>query len=217
VVDNAETLAHVALIARFGAAWFRRAGTSTEPGTMLTTVSGAVHARGVYEVAHGEPVAAAIDQAGGAIGTVQAVLVGGYHGAWLPGDMAETVALSRAALAPYDATPGAGVLVVLPEGACGLAESARIASYLAGQSARQCGPCLNGLPAMAATLTELARGEGGRDVVRRTEWLAGLVEGRGACHHPDGTARMVRSALRTFADDVEHHLAGRCAQALVGA
>jgi NADH:ubiquinone oxidoreductase subunit F (NADH-binding) len=217
VVDNAETLAHVALIARHGPEWFRRAGTAREPGTMLTTVSGAVVAPGVYEVEHGEPIAAVIERSGGSLGRAQAVLVGGYHGAWLPASELAAARLSRESLTAYGASPGAGVLVVLPEGACGLAETARIAGYLAGQTAGQCGPCLNGLPAMAATLAALARGERDPRLVPRVEWLARLVEGRGACHHPDGTVRMVRSALRTFAADVDAHLSGRCVQAMVGA
>src|SRR5438045_221464 len=41
LVDNAETLAHLAQIACFGPDWFRRIGTVDEPGTMLCTVSGA--------------------------------------------------------------------------------------------------------------------------------------------------------------------------------
>jgi hypothetical protein len=40
--------------------------------------------------------------------------------------------------------------------------------------------------------------------------LTGLVEGRGACHHPDGTVRLARSALQTFAEDVAAHRAGAC-------
>ena len=37
LIDNVETLATIALIARFGPAWFRRAGLPDAPGTMLST------------------------------------------------------------------------------------------------------------------------------------------------------------------------------------
>ncbi len=210
LVQNVETLAHVALIGRFGAQWFRAVGVADQPGTFLSTVSGAVRRPGVVEAAYGTSIAEVIRLAGGANEPLRAVLVGGYHGAWLPAAQAAEAPMSRSGLAPWGASPGAGVVIALPRGSCGLDHTARIVSYLAGQSARQCGPCLNGLPHLADTLTRLARHGRDERLLQATHQLSGLLEGRGVCHHPDGTVRLVRSALRTFADDVEAHLAGRC-------
>jgi NADH:ubiquinone oxidoreductase subunit F (NADH-binding) len=200
LVQNVETLAHLALLVRHGVRWFRAQGTAEEPGTFLATVSGAIAKPGVYEVPCGVPLHDLLATAGGPTTALQAVLVGGYHGAWLPASTLGDVELSRAALAPLGASPGAGVVVALPASACGLVESARIVAYLAGQGAGQCGPCVNGLPALADTLGRLARGERRPELAQRAAQLAGLVDGRGACRHPDGTARLVRSSLRTFAD-----------------
>lgn len=85
-----------------------------------------------------------------------------------------------------------------------MGETARIAAYLAGQSAHQCGPCRGGLPRMAALLARVAAGEGDPSLVGELHRLAGLTAGRGACHHPDGTVRLVRSALRVFGPDLGH-------------
>jgi NADH:ubiquinone oxidoreductase subunit F (NADH-binding) len=208
LVQNVETLAHLALLARHGAAWFRELGTREEPGTFLATLSGAVAVPGVYEAPYGVPLAHLLDLAGGPSAPLQAVLIGGYHGVWLPA--AADLPVSRAGLRPHGGSPGAGVVVALSRSQCGLVESAKITNYLAGQTAGQCGPCLNGLPRMADTLAQLARGDRNQHLPAQVERLAGLVTGRGACHHPDGTARLVRSTLQTFAGEVRLHLTGRC-------
>ena len=186
--------------------------TAGEPGTRLLTVSGAVFRPGVYEAAAGDTLGAALRLAGGTAGPVQAVLVGGYHGGWVPW-LPDTAGLplTGTALTRYDAAPGAGVLVALPRRRCGLAAAAEIVAYLAGQNAGQCGPCRNGLPELAGNLRELATGWPTKALVREIRRLAGLVDGRGACAHPTGTVRLVRSTLRVFGPDVELHLAGRCA------
>jgi NADH:ubiquinone oxidoreductase subunit F (NADH-binding) len=208
LVQNVETLAHLALIARHGAAWFREQGTAQEPGTFLATVSGAVAVPGVYEAPYGVPLAGLLSVAGGPLEPLQAILIGGYHGAWVPaiGELPVT----RTALNRFGAAPGAGVVIALPAGACGLVESAKVASYLAVASAGQCGPCVNGLPRIADTLTRLADGDRHRELPAEVDRLAQLVSGRGACHHPDGTSRFVRSTLRAFAAEVDLHLTGRC-------
>ena len=206
LVQNVETLAHVALAARYGAAWYRSVGTSDEPGSMLATVRGPGRAPVVAEVAHGTPLRTLVGD-----GTdLQAVLLGGYHGAWVPATTALTMSLSRASLRVVGATPGAGVVVALPVGVCGLSETARVMLYLAEESAGQCGPCLNGLPRMALAVEALAEGRAGRRELSDLHRWAGLVEGRGACHHPDGSVRFLRSALSTFAAEVDLHLRRRC-------
>jgi NADH:ubiquinone oxidoreductase subunit F (NADH-binding) len=204
LVQNVETLAHLALIARYGPGWFRSAGTADEPGSMLATLHQADGRTGVVETTLGTPIADLLRL------PAQAVLVGGYHGTWLPGAQAELLPLANAALRPLGAAVGAGVLAALPGGRCGLAETARVVRYLALESAGQCGPCFNGLPRMAGALAELAGPWPGPQAHADLQRWSGLVAGRGACHHPDGTVRLVRSALQVFAAEIDHHAHGYC-------
>jgi NADH:ubiquinone oxidoreductase subunit F (NADH-binding) len=210
LVQNVETLAHVALIARHGAEWYRGIGTAEEPGTLLLTVSGWVSAPGVIEVTAGVGLTAAIDAAGGAIDGTQAVLLGGYHGCWLRGTDLPRLDLSAASLTPFGARTGAGVVVVLPDRACGLIESARVVRYLADQSAGQCGPCQFGLADIATSVEAVSRRQDtGRNVALLRRWMA-MVEGRGGCSHPDGSVRFVRSTLEVFAGELHRHELGEC-------
>lgn len=204
LVNNAETLAHLALIARYGDRWFRSAGVSGAAGTMLVTVGGAVARPGVYEIELGTPVGSVLMTAGGPTERLQAVLTGGYFGTWLPIGAAWQLPLTHIDVKAAGGALGAGVIVALPESACGLAETARVVRYLAGQTAGQCGPCVFGLPALADSLADLAY-HGTTRIAGQIKTLVGLVEGRGACRHPDGATQLVRSALTAFREDVWWH------------
>jgi NADH:ubiquinone oxidoreductase subunit F (NADH-binding) len=205
LVQNVETLAHIALIARYGAPWFREAGTPEEPGTMLATIYPASGKARVVETAPGTPISALLD-----VQAAQAVLVGGYHGTWLPAARAAQLRLSNTALRPEGAALGAGVLAALPYDRCGVRETARVLRYLADESAGQCGPCLNGLPRVADTWATLAGAGPHRAARANLERWAHLLDGRGACHHPDGSMRFARSAFTVFGDDLRHHERGYC-------
>jgi NADH:ubiquinone oxidoreductase subunit F (NADH-binding) len=205
LMSNAETLAHVSLIARHGAEWFRGIGPADEPGSALVTLSGAVRAPGVYEIEYGSLLDALVRAAGGVREPVRAFLLGGYAGTWIDGAGAGAVRLSRSELRALGASLGAGIIVALPRSACPVAEVTRVAGWMADQSAMQCGPCVNGLASIADALADVSEGRAGRgafaDIMRWSE----LVVGRGACAHPDGAASFVTSALRVFAAEFEDH------------
>jgi NADH:ubiquinone oxidoreductase subunit F (NADH-binding) len=113
--------------------------------------------------------------------------------------------MTQASLRAAGGALGAGIVVALPESSCALAETARIARYLAEEGARQCGPCRMGLPALAGALADLAYHGGRGRAAAAAGGLIGLVEGRGACRHPDGAAQLARSALRSFPADADWH------------
>jgi NADH:ubiquinone oxidoreductase subunit F (NADH-binding) len=206
LVQNPETLAHVALIARHGPAWFREVGTEEQPGSALVTVTGAVAQPGVQEIALGDPFESVLRRAGGAVEPLRALLVGGYHGTWVDAAAAPSLTLDDAALGRVGATLGAGIVVALGASACPVQELAQSVGWLAAQSAQQCGPCANGLPALAGLLAAMAMGTAPRDAGERLARWSRDVSGRGACHLPDGAARLVTSGARVFAAEIADHL-----------
>jgi NADH:ubiquinone oxidoreductase subunit F (NADH-binding) len=211
LVHNVETLAHLALIARYGDRWFRGTGVPSAPGSMLVTMSGAVARPGVYEVEMGTPLGRLVMLAGGPAEPLRALLVGGYFGAWLPVQRAWALPMTHASLKAAGGSLGAGIVIALPASSCPIAETARVVRYLAEENAGQCGPCVFGLPALADALAGLAYG-GGRDGgVDQVTTLLPLIERRGACRHPDGVTQLVRSLIRAFpADARRHERSGSC-------
>jgi NADH:ubiquinone oxidoreductase subunit F (NADH-binding) len=210
LIQNPETLAQLALVARHGDEWYRELGTWADPGSVLVTVSGAVAHPGVYELAFGTPMIDLLQAAGGETEPLQALLIGGYFGTWLPARSAPHLHLAREELNSAGCSLGAGVIIALGQSSCGLHESARIADYLAGQSAGQCGPCVHGLAAIAGAFGALADGLAhGRERQRLLRWCS-EVRDRGACHHPNGVVRFVESALEVFGPEVASHGSGPC-------
>jgi NADH:ubiquinone oxidoreductase subunit F (NADH-binding) len=169
-------------------------------------VTGAVRRPGVYEIALGSSLHALLGGAGGEAEPVRAFLLGGYAGAWIDAGEASMVRLARRELAELGTRFGAGIVVALPRSACPVAETTRVAGWLADQSAGQCGPCVNGLAAIADELADVCAGSAGPDALERLQRWGALATGRGACAHPDGTAAFVASALRVFAAEFLDHM-----------
>jgi NADH:ubiquinone oxidoreductase subunit F (NADH-binding) len=212
IVQNVESLAHAALIGRFGAEWYRSLGRGATKGTALTTVIGASANPVVREIEIGTPLRELVANAGGEATAHEAVLLGGYFGGW---SLMSTVIDRR--LDPVDlkavgSSLGCGLVALLPYGSCGVRATASILRYMASESARQCGPCIFGLGAIASASQRLATTDGSpMDLANLQRW-ASMVRGRGACHHPDGAAGLVESSLRTFGHEYELHARRRCSR-----
>lgn len=209
LVQNAETIAHVALIARNGDAWFRDRGTDAAPGTAMVTLAGNIARPGVYEVDLGTSLIDMVGAAGGVLSAPSGVLVGGYFGTWLKSDRG-----AEAILTPEDVSLGCGVIGLLGSDGCGVGELSRIVRYLSRESARQCGPCVHGLRAIAEATSRLAVGDADRGDLTRIQRWSDQIVGRGACHHPDGAVNQLRTALETFAADVARHVSGHACSGL---
>ncbi len=205
LVQNVESLAHVGLIARHGDAWFRSAGRGSAAGALLLTLQPAGAAPTVLEVEAGTPVGEALEAAGGSVAQARAILLGGYFGSWLPAADAWGLPLNPAALAELGLSLGAGIVAALGPGGCVVCETTRVARYLAGESSAQCGPCFYGLRAIADACDRIQAGEPEPGELERLRRWAGDVRGRRACHHPDGAAGFLASALRGFGADFENH------------
>lgn len=159
----------------------------------------------MYELELGSSLSALLSAGGGPAEPLRAFLLGGYAGGWVDAGLADRLRLSNHDLRSFGARLGAGVVVALPASACPVAETVGVAGWLADQSAGQCGPCVNGLAAVADRLADISEGVAGKRALSEVVRWCQLAAGRGACARPDGTASFVTSALRVFAAEFEDH------------
>jgi NADH:ubiquinone oxidoreductase subunit F (NADH-binding) len=213
LVQNVESLAYAALIGRFGDAWYREAGRHATRGTGLVTTSGPTGRPVVHEVELGVTVGeiAALSGPDASRDRIQAVLLGGYFGGWIDVDLAWNMALDPVEMRANGWSFGCGIVAFLSAEACPVSATARIADYMAGQSAAQCGPCVFGLRSIADATIRIARATPLRDDLANLERWAGQVRNRGACRHPDGAVGLLTRALEAFGPEFRlHQGSSRC-------
>ena len=212
LVQNVESLAYAALIARFGEALVPIGGSRRDAR------HGPRH-RHRCPAGPGCPRDRARHDGRRARGRswvpaptgIPAVVLGGYFGTWASIGEVWDMPLDPAVMTERGLSFGCGIVGLLPTEVCGVSATADIMAFLAAESAGQCGPCVHGLRAIGDATRRVADGRaGGSDVADIERWTS-LVEGRGACHHPDGAAQLMVSALNVFGDEFVHHArTGRC-------
>ncbi len=198
LVSNAETYAHVAIALQHPHEF---------SGRLLTTVMTSDGGRTVVETLRGTSVRQVLNTAG-LIDPQVPVLAGGYAGSWIAPSRLSQAVVDSLVLTNPDVRLGVALFALPDPQWCPVQLTAALVSWLAGQSAGQCGPCTFGLPDMAGALRRIAHGSSlpsDRDNLVR--WLP-LLAGRGACAHPDGVVALVRSTGEVFAQHLWDHVNG---------
>ena len=209
VVLNAETVWRISQIHHLGPEWFRSFGTEAEPGPRLVAVGGHVSRPGMYEASAGVALTDLLDSAGGLPPDARYVGVGGLGGVVISAAEAKKTIWDTPGMKVHGGALGPGIVRVWNPAQCPIETAAGMISFGAGESAGQCGPCMFGLPALAADWADLARNPTSKGRQRLKLRLT-LLERRGACAHPDGVARFAQSALRTLAPDFDAHAHHTC-------
>ncbi|MBY6687804.1 hypothetical protein HQ305_21280 [Rhodococcus sp. BP-149] len=214
LINNVETLAHLALVHRLGVDGYRSVGTESSTGTFLMTLTTAAGAA-LYEVPFGVTLRDVLTWSGTDTDTVTGFLVGGYF-AGVIGPHALDLPLDYDAYAAAGAGLGCGAMVVLDTDMCPVATSAAVMTYFSRENAAQCGSCFNGTSAMANVLESLRDAVADEAEVDRLKYWSTFLRGRGACGTLDGATNVAASLLREFPDVVDAHLRGACVRCADG-
>ena len=152
VIQNGETLAHVAWIAAHGATEFRSVGTAEAPGTKLVSIGGAVRQPGVAEVALGTPLAAIVKLAGGSRGTAKAAFVGGPGAGALKSNEFGTVTYDFESLGAAGAHIGSGSVLIADADTCMVATARFLLDFSAREACGKAVPCRIGTKRLVEAL-----------------------------------------------------------------
>ena len=203
VVNNAETLSHVAAILRHGADWFREVGTTEAPGTMVFTVVGDVDRPGVYELPLGTPARTLVVDLAGAR-DILAIYAGTSNSVITP-DVLD-LPLDFDSFAEAGTGLGSGGFAVYDTRRDIVQVCATLARFLAIESCGQCLACKLGTAEIFERLDALVRGEGTSADIAEIRRRTDTVTDQNRCYLPVGAALLVRSTVDAFAARFEAHV-----------
>ncbi len=193
-INNPETLLNVLHIVQHGSDEYRSLGTEHSPGTKLFCLSGSVAAPGLYELEFGTSLGDALAAAGGVVGELQAVLMGGAAGSFVGPDQLE-LALTLEDTREAGTTLGSGVIMAFDEGIEMAPVVTRIAEFFRDESCGQCVPCRVGTTRQHEVLVRLGDGPIAADRVELIDDMARAMADASICGLGHTAAGAVQSAL----------------------
>ncbi|MCX8184770.1 MAG: NADH-ubiquinone oxidoreductase-F iron-sulfur binding region domain-containing protein [Sulfolobales archaeon] len=213
VINNVETLAHVATIFQTGVEEFVKHGTEKSRGTKMFCVTGAVKRTGVYEVPIGTKIKTLVfDLAGGSIEgrKVKAVQIGGPSGGCIPAELMD-LEMDYESLQSYGAIMGSGGLVVIDDSNCMVDVAKFFTSFTLAESCGKCLPCRVGMRHLSDLLERLTSGEASLEDIEVAQELGESIARSSLCALGGTAPNPILSTLRYFKDEyVEHVVNRRC-------
>ena len=179
----------------------------------MFTISGKVEKPGNYEIPLGTPFRVLLDDLGGGVlggHRLKAFTPGGSSTPMLTAEHID-VPLDYESIAAAGSMLGTGAVMVMDETDCVVEASERMVRFYAHESCGKCTPCREGSWWATRVLERIEAGYGGdRDVALMRDMGQNSLF-RAFCALADGTASVINSSLRHFADEFEAHVReGRC-------
>jgi [NiFe] hydrogenase diaphorase moiety large subunit len=189
LVNNVETLAAAALVARHGAGFLRSVGTRASAGTKVLSVSGDVARPGIYEYPFGVSVRSVLEDAGAT--DAQAVQVGGPSGVLLSASEFQR----RIA---FEDVPSAGALMVFDQRRDLRQVVENFARFFAHESCGFCTPCRVGTTLNAQLITRISHGKGSRRDLEDLTRTSQLMKSASHCGLGTTAPNPILDALAKF-------------------
>lgn len=211
VINNVETLAHVATIFQVGLEEFTKYGTDKSKGTKMFCVTGSVKRTGVYEVPIGTKIKTLVYELAGGLPdgrTIKAVQIGGPSGGCIPADLLD-LELDYETLQSYGAIMGSGGLVVIDDTNCMVDVAKYFTSFTLAESCGKCLPCRVGMKVANEILERITSGSASLEDLKILKELGESITKSSLCALGGTAPNPILSTLRYFRDEYEEHIIRR--------
>jgi NADH-quinone oxidoreductase subunit F len=207
-INNTETFAAVPWIIRNGGQAYLDCGKPNNGGTKIFSVSGDVELPGNYEIPLGTPFPKLLELCGGMRGgrKLKACIPGGSSMPVLPGDVMMQTDMDYDSIAKAGSMLGSGAVIIMDETRCMVRSLLRLSYFYYEESCGQCTPCREGTGWLYRMVDRIERGEGRNEDLDLLTNVADNIAGRTICALGDAAALPVKSFIKHFRDEFQHHI-----------
>ena len=207
-VNNTETFAAVPYIINHGGDAFLSLGRPNNGGTKIFSVSGDVARPGNYEVPLGTSFATLLAMAGGMRdgGKLKAVIPGGSSMPVLPAGIMMATDMDFDSVAKAGSMLGSGAVIVMNDTRCMVKCLLRLAYFYYEESCGQCTPCREGTGWLYRMVDRIEHGRGRSEDLDLLDNVADNIQGRTICALGDAAALPVKSFIKHFRSEFQHHI-----------
>ncbi|OIQ99855.1 NADH-quinone oxidoreductase subunit F [mine drainage metagenome] len=207
-INNTETFAAVPWIIRNGGQAYLEVGKPNNGGTKIYSVSGDVALPGNYEVPMGTPFSQLLALAGGMRGgrALKAVIPGGSSAPVLPADIVMDCTMDYDSIAKAGSMLGSGAVIVLNDTRCMVKSLQRLSYFYQHESCGQCTPCREGTGWLYRMVHRIENGQGRAEDLELLNSVSDNIAGRTICALGDAAAMPVKSFIKHFRAEFEHHI-----------
>ncbi len=208
-INNTETFASVPWIMLNGGQQYLELGKPNNGGTKLFSVSGHVERPGNYEVPLGTPFRRLLEMAGGMRGgrPLKACIPGGSSMPVLPGEIMMECDMDYDSIAKAGSMLGSGAVIIMDDTTCMVRALERLAYFYFEESCGQCTPCREGTGWLYRMIHRIEHGKGRPEDLDLLNGVSDNIMGRTICALGDAAAMPVKSFLKHFRAEFEHHVA----------